>query len=86
MNTTTHRRAIRFYSHILKVCGYPNTKRLGIVHHYNGASTLWASKGMCVVDRTPDEIFIDNGLSETQARKLLVAMCKAAIARVEKLN
>lgn len=86
MNTTTHRRAIRFYAHLLKVCGYENTPWEGIVHHTDGSSRLWEGDDSCIIDRQPTEVFISNGLSEVKARRLLVVKCKVAIARVEKLN
>lgn len=80
MNTTTHRTAIRFYAHLLKVIGFENNAWHGIVHHTDGSSRLWIGKDVCVIDRTPDEVFIDNGIDEENARFELVVMLKAAIA------
>lgn len=88
MNTITHRTAIRFYAHLLKVIGWENDKGWGIVHYNNPAqsSMLWMGEDKCMIDREPTEFFINDGLDESHARSLLVAMCKEAIARVEKLN
>lgn len=78
--TTNHRTAIRVYAHQLKVIGFENDKHWGIVHYTDGCSQLWTDNRSCFIDRRVTEIFLNNGIDETEARALLVAMLKAAIA------
>lgn len=80
MNNTKTRTAIRVYAHQLKVIGYTNSPAQGIVHYTDGCSRMWCDGNAAWLDRETSECFLDEGLSETQARKLLVAMLKAAIA------